>query len=242
MGELYSPCCPGSRRLTGAPAGQRQRPAPSLRPRNRPVPCPGQSGGVGSAAWASGERLGRRGSRGGEKPGLGVGLQPCFAEGWLRGAGAEPCRPWCCPPRCGWQCVLGGGEHHLPPVPGSKGAPQKVVRAGSWKSRRRHPAASSATGPITAPSFGDVCKQNKEDERLMHGSPDSRELGCDTSPPLGYVADIIHRSRLTCHRSAREQSGLGRSGSSQLPAAARLRICQLTKDPNYTHLGSPIHC
>lgn len=140
---------------------------------------------------------------------------------------------------------LGMGElhgHHLQLVPCSKRAPQKVVRDGSWKTRQRNPAASSATGLITAPSFGDICKQNKDDEKLMHRSPDSHELGCDTSPPLGYMADIIHCSHLACHHSALEQSELRTSGSSQLSAATRLQICQFTKDPNYTHLQSPIHC
>lgn len=77
---------------------------------------------------------------------------------------------WCCQP---W-AACPGDRNHLQPVPCSKRAPRDVVSDGSWKTHGRNPAAGS--GPITAPSCGDNCKQNNGDGRLARGSPDSREL------------------------------------------------------------------
>lgn len=144
------------------------------------------------------------------------------------------------PGNCGGAVMELGTSSSRVLLPSCSSSPESCPRGG-WGRRQRNPAANSA-GPITAPSFGDVCKQNKEDGRLMHRVPDSHELGGDTSLPLGRVADPIHCSFLTCHRADLEQSGLETRGSSQLSAATRLQICQLTKDPNYTQSPSPIHC
>lgn len=210
------------------------------------LPCPGAKGEM--HLWETSHLAG-------EKHGLSVGLQRRFAGGLLPKEGCVGPGPCCANPGAASSSAgtaLGGvswgsgerraGQASPPACASLKTSSPESCQRWQLENTPEKPAASSATGPITAPSFGDFCKQNKEDERLMHRPPDSHELGCDTSPPLGYVADIIHCSRLTCHRSALEQSGLRTSGSSQLSAATRLQICQFTKDPNYTHLRSLIHC
>lgn len=136
---------------------------------------------------------------------LAVPSQRCRAGGscprkvtWGQGR-AEPCQPR----------GQKRARHHLQDVPRSKAAPQKVVRAGSWRRRRKNPGASPGAAP--APSFRAICKQTGEDERLMPGSPGSR-----SSPSPGIRGS--DNSLFPPHLSPSFSGAIRGENSGRLPA------------------------
>ena len=114
FGVTLFPVLPGEQAAHGSPSSA--KPAAGMKPpaletaeglgssplpacvSSKCIPCPGAKGEM--HLWEASHSAGA-----GEKHGLSVGLQRCLAgglllKGRLRGAGAEPCKPRHCQPRC----------------------------------------------------------------------------------------------------------------------------------------------